>query len=329
MVRIIVPDLATELSRFRSGVSDFHGVQGEEFARLTPLQEAENFTIHQRGPGLGLTFLTFNLNPGRDPDTGERYVAPERLEWFRNVQFRRAVAHIIDKNAIINDVYHGHGFPQWSSISPAAGDFHNPNVRRYGYDIARANAILDGLGWTDTDGDGIREDAAGNPIVFTMVTNQGNDVRERVGTIIHQGLQAVGIGATYEIIPFGAIVRQLTASYDWEGVVIGFGEDLDPHGGIVLWHSSENLHLWHPNQAQPATAWEAEIDELYVRASRELDHGRRVNLYHRAQEIIAENVPLVFTVQGERISAVRNVFGNTTATLYGLWDIRYLYRTDR
>ena len=147
--------------------------------------------------------------------------------------------------------------------------------------------------------------------------------------IVHQGLQAVGIGATYETIPFGAIVSQLIASYDWEAVIIGFTGDPDPHGGIALWHSSEQFHLWHPNQSQPATEWEAEIDDLYVRASQELDHNRRVALYHRAQEIDAENVPLIYTVQGERIAAVRNVFGNTTATLYGLWDIRYLYRTDR
>ena len=94
-------------------------------------------------------------------------------------------------------------------------------------------------------------------------------------------------------------------------------------------HSSENLHLWYPNQPQPATDWEAEIDRLYVRASRELDRGERVALYHRAQEIAAENVPLIYTTSPERLSALRNVFGNTTPTLYGLWDIRYLYRTDQ
>ena len=328
IVYVQVHDLAAELARFRAGQSDVHGVLGEEFAGLAPLQDAENFIIHRRGPGLGLSFLAFNMNPGRN-DAGESYVAPERLEWFRNMQFRQAVAHVIDKHAVIDDVYHGHAFPQSSSISPAAGDFHNPNVRRYEYDLDQANAILDDLGWTDTDGDGIREDSAGNSIEFTMVTNEGNTVRERTGAIIHQGLQSVGIGAAFEINPFAEIVPQLTTTYDWEAIVIGFGEGSDPHGGIVLWHSGENFHLWHPRQAQPATAWEAEIDDLYVRASQELNHEQRVALYHRAQEIVAENLPLIFTVRPERITAVRNVFGNTTATLYGLWDIRYLYRTDR
>ena len=48
----------------------------------------------------------------------------------------------------------------------------------------------------------------------------------------------------------------------------------------------------------------------------------------QAPEIAAENVPVVYTTLSERLSAVRNVFGNMTPTLYAFWDIRYLYRTD-
>ena len=36
---------------------------------------------------------------------------------------------------------------------------------------------------------------------------------------------------------------------------------------------------------------------------------------------------MLFTTLAERLVAVRDVFGNTTPTLYGLWDTRYLYRT--
>ena len=328
IVHFIVPDLNTDLARFKDGDSDIHGVLGREFAELEPLQAEGNFTIYRRGPALGSTFLTFNLNLGENPDTMEPYVAADKLKWFRNTQFRRAVAHIVNKEAIIRDVHHGLGYPQWSSISPSAGDFHNPDVRRYEYDIAEANRILDSLGWVDTDGDGIREDDVGNTIEFSMVTNTQNSVRERVGMIIQQGLEEIGIKADFRLVQFGELVSQLTRSYDWEAMVMGFGGGTDPHGGIVLWHSSENLHLWYPNQPQPATDWEAEIDRLYVRASQELDRDERVALYHRAQEIASENMPLIYTTRGERMSAVRNVFGNTTPTLYGLWDIRYLYRTD-
>ena len=324
----IVEDLAAELARFQAGEADIHGVLGEEFAALEPLQADGDFTIHRRGPAFGTTFLGFNMNPGTNPETGEPYLAPEKLKWFQNVQFRQAVAHSIDKDAIIEDVLHGLGYPQWSSVSPAAGDFHNPDVRRYPYDIARANRMLDDLGWVDTDGDGVREDDAGNPISFTLVTNTGNTVRSSAGEIIHQGLTAIGIGADYQLIDFGVLVGQLVSTYDWEAMIIGFTGGSDPHSGIGFWHTSEALHLWYPNQPEPATAWEAEIDELYIKASQELDRDQRVAYYHRAQAIAAENVPVIYTTLSERLTAVRNVFGNTTPTLYGLWDIRYLYRTD-
>ena len=329
IVYISAPDLEAELAMFQAGETDIHGVLGEEYADLKPMEVAGNFILHKRGPTFGTTFLTFNVNPGSNPDTGEAYVAPEKLEWFTNKYFRQAIAHSIDKDAIINDIQHGLGYPQWSSVSPAAGDFHNPNVRRYEYDIPRANEILDSIGWIDTDGDGIREDNVGNEIEFTLATNDGNTVRQKVTLLIRDGLEEIGIRVDYEIVEFGSLVSQLTTSYDWEAIVIAFTGGTDPYGGIGFWHSSEYFHLWHPNQPQPATEWEAEIDELYIMGSQELDREKRVEHYRRAQEIAAENVPVIYTTQSERLSAVRNVFGNTTPTLYGLWDIRYLYRTDQ
>ena len=328
VVHVIVPDLDAELASFMTGESDLHGVLGEELAGLEPLQEEGDFTIYRRGPAFGTTFMGFNMNPGANADTGEAYLAPEKLTWFRNVQFRQAVAHSIDKDTIIDEVQHGEGYPQWSSISPAAGDFHNPDVQRYEYDMDRANEILDGIGWTDTDGNGIREDDDGNEIAFSLVTNGDNSVRAEVGRLLSENMRQIGLKVEYKLVEFGDLVTQLTASYDWEAMLIGFTGGTDPHSGITFWHSAEGLHLWYPNQPSPATEWEAEIDELYVKASQELDHETRLGYYHRAQELAAENVPVIYTTLSERLSAVRNVFGNSTPTLYGLWDIRYLYRTD-
>ena len=182
--------------------------------------------------------------------------------------------------------------------------------------------------WTDQDGDGFREDDRGNEIAFTLATNTQNSVREQVAGILHEGMTALGLRVDFQLIEFGELVGQLTASYDWDAIVIGFTAGPDPYSGIVIWHSSESLHLWYPNQSEPASDWEAELDDLYIRASQELDREPRIALYHRAQEIVAENLPVIYTTHAERLNAVRNVFGNTTPTLYGLWDVRYVYRTD-
>ena len=146
---------------------------------------------------------------------------------------------------------------------------------------------------------------------------------------IAAGLRQVGVKAGYVSVEFGDLVTQLTNTYEWEAVVIGFSGGADPYSGIAFWHSGEVFHLWHPNQPAPATAWEAEIDALFIQASQELDHATRVTLYHQAQALAAAYVPVICTTQSKRLTATRNVFGNTTPTLYGLWDVRYVYRTDQ
>ena len=161
------------------------------------------------------------------------------------------------------------------------------------------------------------------------MTNTGNSVRERVGMLVHRGMEDIGIKVDYRLIEFGDLDAQLTSSYDWEAMIIGFTGGPDPFGGIGFWHSSEDLHLWYPNQPRPATEWEAKIDEMYIMGGQELDRDKRVEYYHRAQEIAAENVPVIYTTLSERLSAVRNAFDNLTPTLYALWDIRYLYRTNQ
>ena len=328
IVYLIVETLEEELELFQAGETDAHGVLGEEYPVLEPLQEEGNYTVYRRGPGFGTTFLTFNVNPGAGP-AGQPFVRPEARAWFETLEFRQAVAHSVDRAAIVEETLGGLGYPQWSSISPATGDFHNSDVRRYERDLDAANALLDGLGWTDTDGDGVREDGAGNPIAFTLATNEGNTVREQATRIIAEGMRSIGLDVEVEVIDFGLLVGQLTATYDWEAIVIGFTGGPDPYSAISFWRSDGDFHLWYPNQPEPATAWEAEIDDLYTAASQELDHVERVLMYRRAQEIAAEQTPVVYTALSERLTAVRNVFGNLTPTLYGLWDDRYVYRTDR
>ena len=256
-------------------------------------------------------------------DTGR--FTDEKLSWFTNQTFRQAVAHSVDRDRIITDVQHDLAYPQWSSVSPSAGDFHNPEVRRYPYNIDTANHMLNCLGWVDTDGDGIREDNNGDTIIFTITTNMENNIRVRTAEIISEGLQMIGIQAVLDKAKFDNMVDRLTSSYAWDAMLIGFGGSTDPHDSITLWHSSESLHLWNPQQDSPANNWELRIDEQYVLGSQEHNRDKRVEFYHHAQEIAAEQTPIIYTTLSERIDATRNIFGNLAPSLYGLWDARYLY----
>ena len=146
-----------------------------------------------------------------------------------------------------------------------------PTSRRYEYDIDKANEILDVIGWMDTDEDGIREDGAGNEIEFSLVTNNDNTVREKVTLQLQEGLERIGVKADYaqsgSALSFPRSPSPTTGRR-WSSASQA---DRIHTAGIAFWHSSEALHLWHPNQSQPATEWEAEIDDLYIMGSQELD----------------------------------------------------------
>jgi len=99
----IVESTDTSLLQFRSGSLDSIGVSPEYFSLLKREEERGDFTIYHGGAAYGTTFMAFNLNQGmRD---GNPLVTSYKSKWFNNVEFRRAIAHSIDRDRMINNIY--------------------------------------------------------------------------------------------------------------------------------------------------------------------------------------------------------------------------------
>ncbi|MGQ9630221.1 MAG: ABC transporter substrate-binding protein [bacterium] len=322
----IVPDTETEFLKFKNGEIDAYSLTGDKYPILKPLEKEKDFTIYNSGPTFGSTFLTFNQNPNA--------VKPPKLDWFTDANFRRAVAHCIDKESMIENIFEGLAYPQDAALSSGFKPYFNPNVRKYEYDLEKAKEILEKAGYKDRDGDGVREDKNGNRVEFTIVTNVGNKPREQMGLMIQEDLKKVGIKANFSPIDFNALVERLTKTYDWEALLIGLTGVAEPHAGSNVWQSSGHLHVWNPRQKEPATDWEAQIDELFDRGAVTLDREKRIAIYHKWQEIAAEQVPLIYTVNVARLQAVKNKFGNVNITPYGIagniyeWYIKPGYPRD-
>ncbi len=298
IVLTVVPDQNAELLKFKAGELDLLTVRGEDFADLQAGAAAGGYTMYQPGPTLSTMFLFFNQTPGGS--------TPVKRAWFTDVQFRRAVAHAIDRETIVRNVFHGLAQPAWTDVSPALTNFHNPNVARYPYDLAKAKALLDAAGYVDRNGDGIREDAHGNPVEFVLTTNSESTQRVSIATLILDDLKKLGFKVSFTPMQFNALCNNLNEGRGWEACIMGLTGTLDPNNGRNVWHSSGQLHMWYPREPQPATPWEAEIDGIFDRAVKELDPAKRQALYFRWQEISAEQLPLIHTVVPQSLYAVRN-----------------------
>jgi peptide/nickel transport system substrate-binding protein len=314
---LIVPSLDVGLLKFKDGETDYYSVRGKDYPDLKPREKEGNYTVYQTGPAFGTSWISFNMNPRVNQKTGKPFVDPVKLKWFSNVNFRRAVAHALDKQSIIDIVYNGLGHPQLSAMSPSAGHFYNPNVIKYEYDPAKSKSILASEGFVDRNGDGYIEDAEGNTVKFDLFTNAANTDRVELAGIIHKDLKTIGMQVHFTPLEFNNIVDKMLTTFGWDCILLGFSGGTEPHFGKNVWHSSGQLHDWNPRQEKPATEWEARIDEIFDLGVQELDKDKRKELYDEWQLIVSQQLPLIYTVLPESIAAIRNKFDNLAPTAYG------------
>lgn len=314
----IVPDQATATRTFLAGEIDLHTPAPDEVRALLAAQTGGGqFAVHELGVDPGMLFVAFNRNPAHYRQNG---VVNPRLTWFSDPLFLRALAHGVDKQAMIDGALDGFGMPAVSFVSPSNTRFADPHLVDYAYDLTRAAALLDEGGYIDRDGDGVREDRDGHPVEFTLSTNASNPVREQIAAILqHDWQDHLHLHVHLESHELDAMIERLQSTFDWDAMLIGFTGSLDPNDAASLLRSSGALHVWYPKQPRPATDWEAEIDTLLDTGASSLDLEARRRAYWRVQEILVERLPIIQTVRPLRYSAATTALENYEPTVWGVY----------
>jgi peptide/nickel transport system substrate-binding protein len=286
-----VPDPGARLGQLQAGEVDYIGVQPEQ---LTTVELDPNLEVYKFKDD-GYAYIAMNLanpdspQPGRDEEGNLVEQDPHPI--LSDHAVRLAIAHSLDYDTIINKVYLGQGYQIASNILPAVSWAHDPNIQPYAYDQELAAQILEEAGWTDSDGDGIRE-KDGEPLALTLITNAGNTTREDLGVLAQDQLNAVGFDITFEAIEFGTVVGQLLGQ-NFDMVIIGWtGLGTDPNDDS-FWHTKFDT----PESGFNFVSYQnPEIDEL-------LEQGvsipgcateERAPYYQQIQQIIHDDIPYVF-----------------------------------
>ncbi len=335
VVLVVVPDQAAAALKFQSGeVDGLDNVKNEDYSTYEQGQEKGDYHLYDLGPGLNTSFLWFNLRlaeesaPGRK--AGSPYAGEVPYSWFSRVDFRRAVSHAIDRDAIIRGPYFGDAVKNWAHITPGNPVWSLTDVVHYDYDPERARTLLAGLGWKDTDGDGLLEDEHGRTIRFTIKTNGDNKTRMDVLTMIHDDLRKVGVDAVPAGSDFNTLTTNFRTDFQYEAALLGLGSAVPPDPGIGMnfWRSSGVIHYWAPKQKRPMNAIEARLDSLADAHIAALDDATARETYRALQTTVNENAFVIYLPSQVVRIPVRNGFGNLSPNVVPhrlLWNIDQVF----
>jgi peptide/nickel transport system substrate-binding protein len=318
----IVQDRNAEYLRYLSGQIDVYDPRPEEVFQLEKKRDDHelDITVQKIGIDTGSLFFAFNRNP-RHYVSGR--VTNPKLEWFTDLKFMQAMAHMIDKKSMIDLVFHGLAEAAVADISPANKIFSNPNLKDYDYDPKLAADMLEGAGYHLVK-PGFRTDPKGNRLEFDLTTNSGNPERDQMCTIYKQDLESLGIKVNYRPLEFTTLVDKLDSSFDWDCVLMGFSGGVEPNDGANFYRSSGNLHIWDPNEPKPATPWEAEIDTLLDAGASEMDVSKRAPYYWKIQQILHDELPIIETVRQQRYASWKNSLEDYQPKVWGLYKPEWM-----
>ena len=334
----IIENSDTQLLNFRSGDLDSLDVQPEVFPLLKREEKRGKYTVFNGGPDTGSIFMCFNLNQGRNAQN-QPFVDPIKSRWFATKEFRQAIAYGINRDAMTNNIYRGLGAPLHSPI-PAQSPFYlspKAGLKTYNYDQKKAKHLLLSAGFKyNAEGELLDQD--GNKVRFTLLMAAGKKVREQMGTQIKQDLGKLGMQIDTQFLSFNTYVEKLRLTKNWDTYLGGFTGGLEPHSGYNIWSVNGTLHSFNqgPQAGEPpikgwkVADWEQKIDDLYVKASQELNEAKRKELYAETQRIIAEQVPFIYMVNPLTFEAVRDrISGIKFSALGGaFWNLYELKITE-
>ena len=284
----LLPDINAGLAAYLAGNTDVGPATTVD--QIQQIQQAVqggqlDATLLPNKSGLASSqWIVFNWN---------RADAPFKQELFRSNDFRHAMSHLADREAMVRLVYGGLGQPIYSGVYPVLTDWQNPDLTTYPYDPERATELLAGLGFTERDSEGVLVNAEGQRLEFNLITNAGNNQREQLAQIFADTAAEVGVRINVRPIAFEVLVEQLTAQSDERGfdaILLGLtGGDIDwPFGSNVI-PCGTNLHAFnYPEDGECLVPQETLAEKLYYQGRGELDFETRQQTGYELQEVLSE-----------------------------------------
>ena len=215
---------------------------------------------------------------------------------FQDPLVRRALAHAVDVPSMVRFILYGHGLQSTGLFTPQMW-FFNPNIKPFAYDPEKARALLSEAGWKPGP-DGILQ-KNGERFSFTLITNNGNEVRRDIATLTQDGLKQLGIEVKVELYEWAVFLKNHINKGDFDAMVLGWS----------LGNGYDQFQIWHSSQANPeqlnVVGYKSDkADRLLDDIRQEYNREKIINMAGDLQRTIYEDQPYLFLYVPEGTSVM-------------------------
>lgn len=271
----IIPDESTATTLLKDGSIDLiPNLQGATYNDLRSSDYSMDILNFTTTPAAKFYMLQLNT------------ACPE----LRDPRVRQALDYLVDKKTLTTALETGTELIPNSHILPSS-PYYNQDLPAHRFDIEEAQALLDQAGWTDSDGDGIRDkvvDGKRLSLQLNMGATPGR-LSADIGEIFKRDAAAAGIDV--QLIPqtYKVYKSEYVETGKFHIAAIIAGQDLSLYDPFQRYHSStQGLGSNFSGYSKP------EMDQLVEGIRAGGDYAQLKPLYDRFQTLVDEDKPIIF-----------------------------------
>ncbi|MDX9714720.1 MAG: peptide-binding protein [Dissulfurispiraceae bacterium] len=291
----IIPDQTTNFLELKFGGIDFMGLNPPQYKLQSDTDFFKKYFHKFRYPSFGYTYMGYNM----------------KIPLFSDKRIRIAISCLIKKEEIIHGVLLGYGSPATGPFPPESWAY-NRAVKDPVYNPKKAFALLKEAGW-EKGPDGILKKGA-DKFSFTVLINQGNDARMKTAQIIKEQLSAAGIEMNIKVLEWQAMLHDFIDKKKFEAVIMGWALSRDPDL-YDIWHSSKTKE----GEFNFISYKNPEVDRLLIEGRQTFDRKKRIMIYNRIHEILADEQPYTFLFVPDALPVLHKRFKGVKKAPIGIW----------
>ncbi|MEM6529204.1 MAG: ABC transporter substrate-binding protein, partial [Chloroflexota bacterium] len=318
LVNRVIGEQALAIQAIQAGEIDYTYFQGDLFEQITNRDDLQFATF----PQVTVNFLSMNwVDPASVSsafDDDDNMIEQVPHPFFADVRVRQAVAMGYNKQDILATLGGEEGgTPLVGVVAPTISWAYNSDVELYEYNPEAAAALLEEAGFTDSDGDGIREcngclyAEEGTPLAVTIRYSNILQLFETTVLVAQDQLGQLGFDVELELVEWSNYIPEVYFGQDYDMTAMsnsGGTQPPDPNDFTTLLQSSQDI-LGSGNNI--ASYVNPEVDDLIqqARSVPGCDPAERAEIYYQIQEITHDDVaydwtftPNIFQVANNRIT---------------------------